>query len=121
MYSREISAIKLEGNNTTIMVSQEEYKRTMEELEIYRWRDKKAVILKELDLSYYLVEERRNRIKNAYEKNRPFALIELLNNSKEADDLLIKGYKVDEIIRAVREWVKECLDEIEKEKENDIV
>ncbi|MCK9482087.1 MAG: hypothetical protein M0R38_10065 [Bacteroidia bacterium] len=84
------------------------------ELAVYRWRDKKAVILKELDLKY--------------EANRPFTLIEvlniskgaddLINISKESDDLLSKGYTFDEILRAIREWVQERLDEIEKEKED---
>ena len=85
------------------------------ELEGYRWRDKKAVILKELDLRYYLTDYRRDKIISAYETNRPFTLIDLLNIIKEVDDLLSKGYTVDEIIKAVREWVKERLDEIEKE------
>ncbi|MCK9482454.1 MAG: hypothetical protein M0R38_11995 [Bacteroidia bacterium] len=89
------------------------------ELEAYRWRDKKAAILKELDLRYYLTDYRRDKIINAYEANRLFTLIDLLNINKEADDLISKGYTFDEIIRAVREWVKERLDEIEKEKEDD--
>ena len=88
------------------------------ELEIYRWRDKKATILKELGRGSYLSEYLRDEIINAYETNRPFTLIEVLTISKEADDLLSKGYTVDEIIKAVREWVKERLDEIEKQKEN---
>ncbi len=90
------------------------------ELEVYRWRDKKAAILKELGLTTYFSTYNRDEIINAYEANRPFALIEALGliiNDK-ADDLVNKGYTVDEIIRAIREWVKERLDEIENEKEN---
>ena len=89
------------------------------ELEIYRWRDKKETILRDLKLTNYLSKWRREEIIEAYETNRSFALIELLDLSKEADDLLNKGYTVDEIIKAVMEWVKERLDEIEKEKENE--
>ena len=85
------------------------------ELEIYRWRDKKAVILKELKFGTYLSKWRREEIREAYGINRLFALIDLLDLNKEADDLIDKGYRVDEIIRAVMEWVKEHLDEIEKE------
>jgi len=92
-------------------------KELLAELEAYRWRDKKAIILKELGLTEYLSIYNRAEIINVYEANRPFTLIDLLNMSKEADDLLSKGYTIDEIIRAVREWVKERLDEIEKEKE----
>lgn len=97
-------------------------KELLAELEVYRWRDKKAVILKELDLHNYISEYKRDEIIKAYEANRPFTLIDSLyiSISKEADDLLSKGYTVDEIIRAVREWVKERLDEIEKEKEDEI-
>lgn len=90
------------------------------ELEVYRWRDKKAAILKELGLTTYFSTYNRDEIINAYEANRPFALIKALNliiNNK-ADDVINKGYAMDEIIRAVREWVKERLDEIENEKEN---
>ena len=94
-------------------------KELLAELETYRWRDKKATILKGLKLTNYLSKWRREEIIEAYETNRSFALIELLDLSKEADDLLNKGYTVDEIIKAVMEWVKERLDEIEKEKENE--
>lgn len=94
-------------------------KELLAELEVYRWRDKKAIILKELDLRYYLTDYRRDKIISAYETNRPFTLIDLLNITKEVDDLLSKDYTVDEILRAIREWVKERLDEIEKEKENE--
>lgn len=86
------------------------------ELEIYRWRDKKATILKGLKLTNYLIKWRREEIIEAYETNRTFALIGTLIINKEADDLIDKGYTIDEIIRAVREWVKE---KIEKEKEDE--
>ena len=93
-------------------------KELLAELGFYRWRDKKAAILKELGLRRrHLSEWRRGEIIKAYEENRPFTLIERLVISKEADDLISKGYTVDEIIRAVREWVKERLDEIKIEKE----
>ena len=95
-------------------------KELLAELEVYRWRDKKAVILKELGLTRYLTTYNRAEIINAYEANRPFSLIKELFRIKEADDLIIKGYAMDEIIRAVREWVEERLDEIEKEKEDQI-
>lgn len=85
------------------------------ELETYRWRDKKAIILKELGLRSYLTDYNRDEIINAYKTNRVFTLIDVLYISKEADDLIIKGYAVDEIIRAIKEWTKERLDEIEKE------
>lgn len=94
-------------------------KELLAELKVYRWRAKKAVILKEIGLGSYFSTIRRDEIINAYEANHPFALIELLNISKDADDLLSKGYKADEIIRAVREWVKERIDEIEEEKEEE--
>lgn len=94
-------------------------KELLAELEVYRWRDKKATILKELGLTRYLTTYNRAEIINAYEANRPFSLIKELFRIKEADDLIIKGYTVDEIIKAVREWVEERLDEIEKEKEDD--
>ena len=90
------------------------------ELAAYRWRDKKATILKELGLTTCFSTYNRDEIINAYEANRPFALIKALNliiNNK-VDDLIIKGYAMDEIIRAVRDWVQERLDEIENEKEN---
>ena len=87
----------------------------IKELLANQWKNKKAFILKELDLKYYLSEYWRYKVKNAYQENRSFTLIELLMISKEADDLISKGYTGDEIIRAVREWVKERLDEIEKE------
>lgn len=92
-------------------------KELLAELEFYRWRDKKETILKELELRDYLGEYRRDEIIKAYETNRPFMLFDILFINKKADDLINKGYTVDEIIRAVREWVKERLDEIEKEKE----
>ena len=81
-------------------------KELLAELEVYRWRDEKAVILKELGLTRYLTTYNRAEIINAYETNRLFALIEALFINKEADDLLSKGYTIDEIIKAVREWVK---------------
>lgn len=95
---------------------QQEIKILRDELAVYRWRDKKVVILKELGLTRYLTTYNRAEIINAYETNRLFALIEALFINQEADDLLSKGYTIDEIIKAVREWVKERLDEIEKEK-----
>ncbi len=94
-------------------------KELLAELEVYRWRDRKADILKELGLTKYLSTYNRAEIINAYETNRLFALIDALFIIKQADDLINKGYAVDEIIRAVREWVKERLDEIEKEKKDD--
>ncbi len=93
-------------------------KELLAELEVYRWRDEKAVILKELGLTRYLTTYNRAEIINAYEANRPFSLIKRFKTTntlyvylklfinKEVDDLLSKGYTVDEIIKAVREWVK---------------
>jgi hypothetical protein len=96
---------------------QQEIKILRDELAVYRWREKKAVILKELELRSYLTEYNRDEIINAYETNRPFTLFDRLFIKKKADDLINKGYAVDEIIRAVREWMQERLGEIEKEKE----
>lgn len=93
------------------------FKELLAELEFYRWRYKKETILKELKLNTYFTTYRRAEIINAYETNRPFILFELLDISREADDLISKGYTVDEIIRAVREWIQERLNEIKKEKE----
>jgi len=91
-------------------------KELLAELAIYRWRDKKAIILKELGLTTYFSKWRREKITKAYETNSPFRLIELLDISKEADDLVSKGSRPDEIIKAVMEWVKERLDETEEEE-----
>jgi len=92
-------------------------KELLAELEFYRWRDKKATILKELGLTKYLSTYNIAEIINAYETNRLFTLFDRLFIVRQADDLISKGYTIDEIIRAVREWVKERLDEIKKEKE----
>ena len=92
-------------------------KELLAELAVYRWREKKAVILKELGLTKYLSTYNRDEIINAYEANRPFTLFDTLFIKNKADDLINKGYTVDEIIRAVREWMQERLDEIEKKKE----
>lgn len=92
-------------------------KELLAELEFYRWRDKKETILKELGFRSYLTEYNRDEIIKAYETNRPFTLFDRLFINEKADDLISKGYTVDEIIRAVREWVQERLDEIKKEKE----
>lgn len=93
-------------------------KELLAELAAYRWRDKKAAILKELGFRNYLTDYRRDEIINAYEANRPFTLFDVLFINEKADNLVSKGYTVDEIIKAVKEWVKERLDEIEIEKEN---
>ena len=92
-------------------------KELLAELEAYRWRDKKAAILKELGFRNYLTEYNRDEIIKAYKANRPFTLFDRLFINEKADDLILKGYEVDEIIKAVMEWVKERLDEIKIEKE----
>jgi hypothetical protein len=73
---------------------QQENKILRDELAVYRWRDKKAVILKELGLTRYLTTYNRAEIINAYETNRLFALIEALFINKEADDLLSNIYQL---------------------------
>lgn len=89
--------------------------KLLAELEARRWKDKKAAILKELEFRSYLTEYNRDEIIKAYKANRPFTLFDRLFINEKADDLIIKGYKIDEIIKAVMEWIKERLDEIEKE------
>jgi hypothetical protein len=92
-------------------------KELLAELETYRWRYKKATILKELGFTKYLSTYNRDEIIKAYKANRPFTLFDRLFINEKADDLILKGYEVDEIIKAVMEWVKERLDEIKIEKE----
>lgn len=87
------------------------------ELADYRWRDKKAVILKKLDLSNYkLMYDRVGKIK-AYEEGRLLTLLELIHINSEADDLMLQGYTFDEISRSVKEWMRELLEEEEKQDE----
>ncbi len=63
-------------------------KELLAELEAYRWRDKKALILKK------------------------FRLIDPCVIVDDVDDLMLQGYTFDEIVRAIKEHIAEQLAEL---------
>ena len=87
------------------------------ELEAYRWRDKKALIVKELGNSLYIggSYNREEKIK-AYEEQKWITLMKTCYITDEVDTLMLQGYTFDEIIRAIKEHLAEQLAE---EKENE--
>ena len=85
-------------------------KELLAELETYQWKNIKRTILKELDLRSYLPEYNRVEIIPLTLFDTPFII-------KQTADLISRGYTADEILRAIREWVNERLDEIKIEKE----
>lgn len=87
------------------------------ELEAYRWRDKKTLILRRfgrrLDLDF---SGREEKIK-AYEEQKWVRLIDVSYIIDEVDNLMLKGCTFDEIVRAMKEHIAEQLAE-EQENEN---
>lgn len=80
------------------------------ELEAYRWREKKALILKKfgrrLDLEPYNREEKLK----AYEEQKWATFIKLSYLIEEADALMLQGHTFDEIVRAIKEHIAEQLE-----------
>lgn len=86
------------------------------ELEAYRWRDKKALILKRFGYRLRIDQYDRKEKLKAYEEQKWIRLIDLCYIIDEFDDLMSEGYTFDEIVRAIKEHIAEKLAE---EKEND--
>jgi len=86
------------------------------ELEAYRWREKKALILNKFGYRLRLDEYDRKEKLEAYEKQKWVTFIKLCFLWEEVDALMLQGYTFDEIIRAIKEHIAETLAE---EKEND--
>lgn len=89
------------------------------ELAGYRWKDKKAIILKKLDLSGYMSTYDRARRIKAYEEGRLLTLLDMMSVNSEADDLMLQGYTFDEISRAVKEWMKERIEALKAEEQDE--
>lgn len=92
------------------------------ELEIYRWRDKKNLILKKFGNNLNLGDVRESKFTNreikikAYEEKKWLALINYCHIYENVDELMLYGYTFDEIVRAIKEHIAETLAE---EKENE--
>ena len=90
------------------------------ELEAYRWRDKKALILNKFGYRLYLDSYYREEKIKAYEEQKWVTFMKACYINEEVDDLMLQGYAFDEIVRAIKEHIAEQL-EAEKEDgmEND--
>ena len=89
------------------------------ELEAYRWRDKKALIVKELGASLYISGSFNHKEKlKAYEEQKWIRLIDRCYIIDEVDELMSQGYTFDEIVRAIKEHIAE---QLEAEKEFDLL
>ena len=86
------------------------------ELEAYRWRDKKALILERLGGDVFMGGIYREEKIKAYEEQKWITFMKLCYIYDEVDTLLLQGYTFDEIVRAIKEYIAEHLAE---EKENE--
>lgn len=86
------------------------------ELEMYRWKDKKALILKKFGYRLHLGSYDREEKLKAYKEQKWLGLMKTCFIIEEADELMSQGYTFDEILRAIKEYIAEALAE---EKENE--
>lgn len=86
------------------------------ELEAYRWRDKKDIILKKFGRRLRIDQYDREEKIKAYEEKKWIRLIDRCFIIDEVDELMLQGYTFDEIVRAIKEHIAEQLaEELENE------
>ena len=93
---------------------QQEIKILRDELANYRWRDKKALIVKGLGSGFYIGSYDREAKIKAYEEQKWVTLMKVFYITKEVDTLMLQGYTFDEIVRAIKEYIAEQLAEDEE-------
>lgn len=86
------------------------------ELEVYRWKEKKAAILKKFGYNLHLDSYDRKEKLKAYEEQKWIAFIKVCYIHEQADELMSQGYTFDEIVRAIKEHIAE---ELEAEKQDE--